>query len=901
LTLAVGTRLGPYEVAAELGAGGMGVVYRATDSNLGRSVALKVLPEAFAADPERLARFEREARLLAALNHPNIAQIHGLEVAGETRALVMELVEGPTLAERLLAGPLALEDALAIARQIAEALEAAHEKGIVHRDLKPANVKLTRDGTVKVLDFGLAKALDPGVPGGAAPDITHSPTLAVAPTQLGMILGTAAYMSPEQARGGVVDKRADIWAFGVVLWETLAGRRLFEGDTASDVLAAVLRQEIDWTALPPATPAAIRRLLRRCLERQPKNRLHDIADARLVLDEVIAGKVEEERPEPAMPPRRPSLAWALAAAALVAGLLLGWIGSRLGRGRETAAGPRAARLEFEIHPPPGTGLVSGLAVSPDGRHLAFVARGADGTTELWVRPLDSVEARRLPGSDDARYPFWAPDGKRLGFFAQGRLKVADLLSGAPRTVARTSVNTDVRGAAWGADDTIVYAPAYAAPLQRTTAVGGEPEAASRILPEDGIGTHRWPAFLPDGRRFVFYGSAGSGIEPGFLFVGELGSLDVERLVESNSLAVVAGEDRLVFVRGTALFAQAFDPRTGELVGEPVALDIALPGNVAVSGSRSLSASRNGVLAYRADKASHTRLTWVDREGRELGTIGDTEKVWYYAPRLSPDGRRLAVSHYEAGFTTGDVWIHDLVRGVPTRASFDDVEDESVALWSPDGRELIVQSIGSNGAGLFRVDADSPDRRSSWLPAGSQAGNTTPDAWAPDGRGVLFEINASAGDVDLWLAPRPGEGEPMALLTEAHSEYGADVSPEGRWLAYVSDATQRPEVYVRAFAGQGGTTRLSTEGGTAPRWRSDGEELFYLDGRGRIVAVPVEAGQTFSAGEPQVLFDAQLEDATDRQYDVTADGERFVLNRRVASGADLPIHVIVGWEPPAAER
>jgi hypothetical protein len=505
----IGARLGPYEISAKLGEGGMGEVYRATDTRLKRDVAIKVLPAAFTEDRERLARFEREAQLLAQLQHPHIASIFGIEESGGVRALVMELVDGPTLADRLEQGRLSVDESLSIARQLAEALEEAHERGIVHRDLKPQNIKAAAEGKVKVLDFGLAKAMDPAAGSAAsAADLARSPTIMNSPTltaahgtQLGVILGTAAYMAPEQARGGAIDKRADIWAFGVVLYEMLSGRQLFAGETVSDTLAGVLKTEIDWNALPTETPPAIRRLLRRCLERNPKNRLHDIADARIVLDDVASGRLEEGPVGRAERVEKRAV-WPFVAGAAAAGLALGaLLAGMLGvpGGAAEIAVPHA---ELEIAAPAGHQFVSGLALSADGRRLALVARGQDGRTALWVRSLDAPEAKMIPGTTDARYPFWSPDGRRLGFFAQNRLKVTDLMGGGARALADTGATTDARGGSWGAGDRIVYAPTFIGPMYAIDAGGGEAEPATRIPEGSDLGTQRFPSFLPDGRRYV---------------------------------------------------------------------------------------------------------------------------------------------------------------------------------------------------------------------------------------------------------------------------------------------------------------------------------------------------------------------------------------------------------------
>ncbi|MCL4819653.1 MAG: serine/threonine-protein kinase [Vicinamibacteria bacterium] len=646
--LSPGTRLGPYEIVAPIGAGGMGEVFRARDTKLGREVAIKVLPAAFAQEAERVARFRREAQILAALHHPNIASIFGLEEEGTTLALAMELVEGEDLAARLKRGAIPVDEAIAVARQIAEALEAAHEKGIVHRDLKPANVKLTADGRAKVLDFGLAKAFagDPMARSGSH-DLSQSPTLATAAgTQAGVILGTAAYMSPEQARGKPVDKRADIWAFGVVLFEMLTGRQPFGGETVSDVLAAVLTKEPDWQALPPAAAGGVQALLVRCLERDPRRRLHHMGDARVALEDLVSGAGRAGR-EPRDPGAgtRARVAWLHLALAGLAGLGLG-VGAAWRMLPASPTSDLGGPVRMEIPPRPEVQFLGDLALSPDGRTLVFTGQAADGSRSLWQRPLDSLTLSPIAGTADARFPFWAPDGRRLGFFAGGELRVLDRVSGAARSVTPTASYADVRGASWGADDTIVFAPTYSGPLMRVSAAGGEAQPATRLDASSEQGTHRLPRFLPDGRRFLFYSSRGTGVEPGELCVGALDSLEHRCLTESDSEAVVLAPDLLLFVRGKALLAQEFDPGAVELRGQPVALDIEMPSNLGTSGHRGLAAAA-GHAVYSTGSTSTVRIASFDRDGVEESVVYD-RGFWIFGPRLDPRGERVAVAVYRPG-------------------------------------------------------------------------------------------------------------------------------------------------------------------------------------------------------------------------------------------------------------
>jgi Tol biopolymer transport system component len=707
-----------------------------------------------------------------------------------------------------------------------------------------------------------------------------------------MILGTAAYMAPEQARGGAVDKRADIWAFGVVLCEMLTGRSLFAADTVSDTLAGVLRAEIDLDALPATTPSAIRRLLRRCLERNPKNRLHDVADARIVLNDVASGRTEEGSAAPAVKvENRP--AWPLVTVALSAGLALGALFARTLVSPGTDEGSAVPHVELEIAAPAGHQFVSGLALSADGRRLALVARGGEGRTALWVRSLDAPDGELIPGTTDARYPFWSPDGRRLGFFAQNRLKVTDLMGGGARVLAETGATTDARGGSWGADDRIVYAPTFIGPMFVIDADGGEPEPATRIPEGSDLGTQRFPSFLPDGRRFVYYASTGTGVEPGTLYLGRLGSLDAKRLGPAASAAHYAPPGVLLYVQGDSLVAHRFDDEREELVGHAEPLGITLSGSVSVSGQRSLAASNQGTLVYRADKRSATRLVWVNRRGEEVGTVRSEPDIWHYGPRLSPDERRLAVSRYEPGSTSGGIWIHDLERGGAYPLTFGDQSDDTLAIWSPDGTELAYAALGGGRAsGIYRVDARQAGSERLWIPGERFK---IPAAWLPGGDGLLYQENDESGGLSLWTIDLEGRTAPRRLGPERVGETSPALSPDGRWMAFGSDATRRVEVYLRRLddsTGEG-ALRVSSDGGNFPRWRGDGRELYYVDDNGLLMAVPIELGAKPTVGAPEVLFQARLEEAADPQYDVTADGQRFLLNHTLIEDR-VPLSVVLGW-------
>ncbi|HYN43935.1 MAG TPA: protein kinase [Thermoanaerobaculia bacterium] len=899
MTLVPGSRLGPYEITAPLGEGGMGVVYRATDPKLKREVAIKVLPAAFAEDAERLARFEREAQVLAQLQHPNIASIYGLEESNGVRALVMELVEGEDLAERLKRGPFPLDEALAIARQIAEALEAAHEKGIVHRDLKPANVKLTPEGKVKVLDFGLAKAMDP--PGGAASaaDLARSPTMMNSPTmtathgtQLGVILGTAAYMAPEQARGAVVDKRADIWALGVVLHEMLTGRSLFSADTVSDTLAGVLRGEIDLAKLPAGTPPALRRLLRRCLERNPKNRLHDAADARLVLADLEAGVADETPVAPTTPVRgnrREMAAWGVAAAAmLAAGALF------LGRPADEPSAPRVIRATLPL--PAGVSIEldgerAGMpAVSPDGRRVAFGAREGAGPMRIWVHDLGTAVARPLPGTEEGYRPFWSPDGRRIGFFTWSHVATTPSEGGA---VARLAPARDARGGTWSPNGTILFAPFATGPLLAISDRGGPTREVSGTREALGSGTHRFPQFLPDGEHFVYLdrsGRLGVGGRAGVM-LGRLGAAaPVRRLLDHATNATWA-DGRLLYVRDGALVAQPLDPKRLVLSGEPKVLveDLLFNRRFAYGV---FSASEAGVLTFLTGKQRDLcRLVWRDRSGRRLGELGTPGNLSGFGGlALSRDGRWAAVGRVDEVQSDADIWLYDVVRGTETRLARQG-SDESDPIFAHDGSALYFGSAGDAGAALVRRDLASGAETTLFAPKGSY--NLGPMSLSPDGTGITCDDRNRQAYSDVVLRQVDGKGEAKTLVgTPGDDSYG-QISPDGRWLLWASDDSGRYEVYVAPFPGGGSRVQISREGGIQPRWNPAGGEILFKTPENVLTAVRIETGSgTVSVGTPTPLF--PIVEFVGWTYDVSADGTRFLVREPLVEGDASPITLLTDW-------
>jgi Tol biopolymer transport system component/predicted Ser/Thr protein kinase len=863
-------RLGPYEILGLLGTGGMGEVYRARDTKLGREVAIKVIPEAFAQDTDRLARFAREAQVLAALNHPNIAAIYGIE----ERALVMELVEGPTLGERIGVGPIPLGEALPFAFQMADAMEYAHEKGIIHRDLKPANIKITPEGRVKVLDFGLAKALANDAPAG---DPKSSPTLTMRGTQAGFILGTAAYMAPEQARGHNVDRRADIWAFGVVLYEMLTGRQLFSAPTISDSLAAVLTREPEWDRVP----AGARAVLRRCLQKDAKRRLRDAADVRLLLEEI-----PENAPAEAAPSRRPWPTYA-AIALLLTTLLLAFVLFR-------AEPPRAAPARFVIPVPDKAAFIlASPRVSPDGRHVAFTAAGPDGQTLLWIRALESLEARSIAGTENAMSPFWSPDSRFLAFGAAGKLKKVALSGGPVQTVC--DAPDPLLGGDWNRDGVILLGGATDNPLFSVSAAGGIPSPVMKLDRSRHEAFHSYPSFLPDGRHFVYLKvGRPSGIYLGSLDAKPDGPPPRQLLTTQTSGAYVSTMDRttgyLLFVSEGTLMAQRFDSRRLELQGEPVPL---VEQVLIYRTSSYFSASQNGVLVYRSGGRRTNQLAWFDRQGKAMGPLGEAGSFGEIA--LSPDGTRVALSRRDS--QGAQIWLME--HAGATQLTFPPTSNIA-PVWSPEGGRIVFASFrdsaarlalkASNGAGGEEVLSQSSDPK-------------YPSDWSRDGRFLLYSSVDAKTKSDLWVLPEPtGAGggrkpEPY-LLTEANESQG-HFSPDGRWVAYVSDETGRPEIYVQPFpapAGAGGKWKISREGGIQPLWRRDGKELFYFSQDRKIMAVDVATSPNFKAGVPMPLFVAPVRFASTDQhrYAVSADGKQFLFNTDETVTNSLPITVVLNW-------
>ena len=905
--LEAGTMIAHYRLAEKIGAGGMGEVYRAHDTKLQRDVALKILPQALAHDAERMARFGREAQVLASLNHPNIAAIHGLEESNGIRALVMELVEGETLSERIsvaavsplpvrsgeftlprggVKSPLQIDAALPIARQIAEALEYAHERGVIHRDLKPANVKITPEGTVKVLDFGLAKVLNPQ-DSTSALDPTNSPALSALATQAGMILGTAAYMSPEQAKGQRVDRRADIWAFGCVLYEMLTGQKAFAGETITDVLAAVIKSEPVWDAIPGTTPPSIQKLVRRCLMKDSKQRVQAIGEARIAIEEILGGTgvppVEvhgqdahvttgDQRPTP-----RRALPWSLTAVAVAALIVALYLG------KFSPLAPQPV-IRFNVVPPENATQFAeaGLSISPDGRTLAFAARPpADKPRVLWLRPLDSLTAQQIPGTEGARLPFWSPDGRYIGFFDRLKLEKVAISGGAPQVLC---TSLEGWGGTWNRDGIILFSMGWG--LYRVPAAGGTPTwVAGR---DKASPFFRYPRFLPDGRHFLFMHlenlvGASTTIE-----VGTLDSKMTAPLFKGSSNVLYARPGYLFYEQGGNLLARGFDARSLKFTGQAVPV----AQNVYPNGYQwaPFSISQSGVLAYREGGAgAMDEMAWFNRKGQRLGTLG--QPGIYADPAFSPDGTRLAVSSISPGGKTAAIWIYNLKSGTRSRLTLTPALNDR-PVWSNDGSRIYFSSDRDGKVGIYQKPADGLGKTQQVFLSSRE--NAYLNTLSPDGRYAIFMVYQ--GHVE-WALPLTGNGKRFKYVSRA---VRVEFSPNRRYAAYIwyGQGEAPAEVYVQTFPKHLGTWQVSTAGGFEPMWRSDGKELFYLGRNGEMMSVDVTTGSgKFKASTPKPLFKAHLirQEYWRNNYAVSRDGQRFLM--MVPPGAEAkpsPVTVTVNW-------
>ena len=868
MSLSSGTKLGPYEIESPLGAGGMGEIYRARDTRLERTVAIKILPAHLSNKPDSIERFEREARAISSLNHPHICALYDIGTQDGIDFLVMEYLEGQTLAERLEKGALPIDQVLKIGIEIADALDKAHRNGIVHRDLKPGNIMLTKSGA-KLMDFGLAKPAQ-GI--FAVSDSVGTPTLSNQLTEKGTILGTFQYMAPEQLEGKDADARSDIFAFGAVLYEMAVGKPAFNGKSPASIVAAILASEpTPIRVLQPTSPPELDRVISTALAKNPDERWQSAHDISVTLDLITTTRVQ-----PAGKSRN--------ALRMVTGLLavaLVCLGAFLIAHKSN---PSPALLRLTITPPPNANFSSSegvLAISPNGRQVAFTAVDQSGQHFLWVRPLDSLEARALPGTNDADTPFWSPDSKLVGFFAHSKLKKVDLAGGQPEVIC--DAGADPGGATWNRDGVIVFAPNFEGVLYRVPASGGQPLPVTEAYKSHDEANHIWPEFLPDGRHFLFlvFGRDDQGIH-----LGSLNSKEHHLVLHESSSVAYVDPGYLLFGRNGVLMAQRFDAKRVQTLGEPIRIVDTLE---AASGyGYSFSVSTNGVLVYWTGKRfSPTQLMWYRRNGTRLGPLGPVGP--FRQPRISPDGRAVAVNRLESE-TDFSVWLIDS-RGVPTRVTFGDYDLSPI--WAPNGGSLIFSSPRDGlPPNLFQktLAGGSEERRLMHSVIDSIATD-----WSRDGRYVVYQANELGSNWNIWTMPLVGDQAPQPVLRTQFNETDPRISPDGRWLAYVSDESGKWEVYAQRFLAPGGKWQISSMGGSQPQWSHDGKELFYVASDQKLMAVPVHAGQSLDPGTPQPLF--QLHAANDflgSSFDVTSDGQRFLVSTLVRDEVSQPLTVVINW-------
>ena len=884
-----GTKLGPYEIIAPLGAGGMGEVYRARDTRLGRDVAVKVLPEHLISNPDVRTRFEREARAISSLNHPHICTLHDVGNEGDTEYLVMELVEGETLAQRLERGALPQADLLRIGTQVADALDRAHRAGIVHRDLKPGNIMITKSGA-KLMDFGLARRAAEGGATGITSGtgvtiaaLTQSPTLASPLTAQGTLVGTFLYMAPEQLEGGEADARSDIWAFGCILYEMATGRRAFEGKSQASLIGSIMHSEpAPISATSASSAPALDALVRACLAKDPEERIQTAHDIKLQLSWISQPASQMSAVAPVLPKRGPNrepLAWAVAGVAIATAAFFAWRGMQ-------GDSSKAMQVRFTI-PIPGTVLSADMPrISPDGKTLAFSAQDSTNRSLIWVRPLNSLTANPLPGTEGSSRPFWSPDSRFLGFIAEGKLKKVAVSGGPPQVVCDAPTGSD---GAWSRNGTILFdGRAGTDPIMRVSAAGGIPVI---VVPGDSAAGVGWPAFLPDGKHFLYAYIASNG-EISVMHAALDGKPGVPLGIK-GSRAEYSPDGYMLFARDRTLLAQRFDARGLKLVGEPfpVAEDLPVSGNAQAN----FSVSDNGVLMYRAVGAVEARLVWMDRGGRILSEVASAAD--YRAPALSPDGSRIAIRRRGASGAETDVWVIEPSRGTTTRLTFDPGPDGN-PIWSPDGSRIAWTSLrgGADGLWVKAANGAGQDQLVTRLDANSSALD-----WSRDGRYILVGVVDPKTRNDVYVVALDGDHKPQPVLQTLFNEGRACFSPDGHWIAYQSNESGRGEVYVISFHGVPGKWQVSTRGGGDPCWSPDGHELYYLTPDQVLMTVPVTATPTFQPGTPQELFRVRVETGTRRNvYCVAPDNQRFLFQLPVGE-TSTPITAVLNWRAGTEHR
>ncbi|HKO60355.1 MAG TPA: protein kinase [Pyrinomonadaceae bacterium] len=889
-----GKRIGRYEIRAKIGEGGMGEVYAARDEHINRDVAIKLLPSAFSADADRLRRFQQEAQAAGSLNHPNILVVYDVGTHDGAPYVVSELLEGETLRDRMAGGPLPQRKAIDYGLQIAHGLAAAHEKGIIHRDLKPENLFITKDGRVKILDFGLAKLIRVDTDQAQ----TDIPTRRV-DTDPGVVMGTIGYISPEQLRSKPADHRSDIFSFGAILYEMLSGRRAFRGESTADTVSAILREDPpDLSQTNRAVSPALERVVNHCLEKNPEERFHSSRDLAFAI-EAVSGSASisssSDTVLAAIPASRKKrldlLGWIAAAVFLVTTVVLAGLYFR-------RTEQPAQTMRFPLPAPEKLDFRGELALSPDGRHVAFVVTGVGGKS-LWVRSVDSLEARELPGTSDASLPFWSPDGNSIGFFASNKLKKTEIAGGAPQTLAE--VTTDARGAAWGADGTIIFTPGFTVPLLKVSADGGTVEPATELDASREQTSHRWPSFLPDGRRFLYFARAKKKEAEG-IYIGSLDSKEGKFLLSTNLRATYASGPNgtnpgyLLYMRDNTLMAQSFDPASSQLTGEPSIVAegvLSFPEEGGPTGYAAFSASTNGHLVYLQGNITLLQPGWFDRAGKSLGDVG-SQGLWY-EPSQSPDGKRVAFGRTDSSAT--DIWLLDLTRGTTTRFTFDAAPDVC-PVWSADGNRIFFSS--SRNGGIFNLFQKISTGAGSDELLLTTDHNKFANDWISGDAGefLIFESDSPKTRFDLWVLPLTGERKPYPFLQTEFNETHSQFSPNGRFVAYASDESGRAEIYVQTFPATGGKWQISNGGGDQPQWRGDGKELFYVAPDKTLMAVPIASADSLEPGAPGPLFSTRVQSGSltgDRNhFMVTADGQRFLVNNLLDGGNRNPITFVLNW-------
>ncbi len=871
--------MGPYEILAPIGAGGMGEVYKARDTRLDRDVAVKVLSSHLSASEEIRQRFEREAKTISKFSHPHICALYDVGRENETDYLVMELLEGESLADRLGKGPLPTEQILRYGIEIADALDKAHRQGIVHRDLKPGNVMLTKTG-VKLLDFGLAKLQTaPGtLPVSGASRLATEAQASQPLTERGTVLGTFQYMAPEQLEGKEADSRSDIFAFGAVLYEMATGQKAFHGKSQASLIGSILRDDpTSISELAPMVPPALNRVVKTCLAKDPEDRFQTAHDVKLQLQWIAEGGSQAGLPAPVVARRknREKVAWAVAAVAIVAAGL-----ATFGYLRRAPKPSRVVR--FEIATPEDIVSLDAPRVSPDGRFVAFNATDASGKTRIWLRPLNALAAQPLAGTEGTTRPFWSPDSRFLGFFAEGKLKKIDISGGPPQKICDAPTGAD---GSWSAEGVILFDGRSNDPIRRVPAAGGTAVAAVKAdaaRKETGVG---WPEFLPDGRHFLYMVIAQKA-DDSIYRIGSLDSKESKVLAPAQTLVTYAPPGYLLFVRDRTLVAQSFDAKALKTTGEPVPLAEKIEINSV--GLARFSVSREGTLAYRTGE-SGTRLLWVDRNGKELETAGDAGES--HNPALSPRGDRLAFDLNDPRSGGSDIWVRDLARGVNSRLSFG-AGDEFAPVWSPDGNHVVYSADRLGLVDLFEKPADGTGEEKELFKSGEVKVATD---WSRDGRYIAFNRDSKDKGSDILALPTFGDGKPFVVLETPFNEFDAVFSPDGRFIAYGSNESGRNEVYVRSFPGPGGKWQVSTSGGSDPHWSSDGKEIYYRAPDQKVMAVEVKTGAGFEAGVPKALFLGRFQPGVARnRYVPSADGQRFLVVAPLGRDAMAPTTVVLNW-------